>query len=125
VPESEALSASPVPETLDRFFGEQLAPLMRERGDCLPAGVSVVFLLSGGGAWRVERDAAGEIHIEGWGDGRPGRDDCTVECAGEDFLAILEGRLHPARAFLSGRVRVEGDIGLVLRLQQCVLSEVA
>jgi putative sterol carrier protein len=36
--------------------------------------------------------------------------------AGEDCMAILEGRLNGVTAYLSGRLRVDGDIGLAMRL---------
>lgn len=124
MPDQDARTPCPF-ETLGRFFAQELPPLLDAQRDCLPTGVSVVFLLRDGGAWRVERDESGEPRVHPWSGGPPLREDCVVECDGEDFLAILEGRLHPARAFLSGRVRVEGDIGLVLSLQACVLSEAA
>ena len=40
----------------------------------------------------------------------------TLSMAGEDCVAILEGRLSGVSAYLSGRLRVDGDIGLAMRL---------
>jgi putative sterol carrier protein len=40
----------------------------------------------------------------------------TLAMAGEDCMAILEGRLSGVSAYLSGRLRVDGDIGLAMRL---------
>jgi putative sterol carrier protein len=42
--------------------------------------------------------------------------DVTLAMAGEDCLAILEGRLNGVSAYLSGRLRVDGDLGLAMRL---------
>ncbi len=42
--------------------------------------------------------------------------DVTLSMAGEDCLAVLEGRLNGVSAFLSGRLRVDGDLGLAMRL---------
>jgi putative sterol carrier protein len=36
--------------------------------------------------------------------------------AGEDCVAILEGRLNGVSAYLNGRLQVDGDIGLAMRL---------
>jgi putative sterol carrier protein len=40
----------------------------------------------------------------------------TLSMAGEDCMAILEGRLNGVTAYLSGRLRVDGDMGLAMRL---------
>jgi putative sterol carrier protein len=40
----------------------------------------------------------------------------TLSMAGEDCVAILEGRLSGVSAYLSGRLRVDGDMGLAMRL---------
>ena len=40
----------------------------------------------------------------------------TLRMAGEDCVAILEGRLNGVSAYLNGRLRVDGDIGLAMKL---------
>jgi putative sterol carrier protein len=40
----------------------------------------------------------------------------TLRMAGEDCMAILEGRLTGVSAYLSGRLKMEGDLGLAMRL---------
>jgi len=40
----------------------------------------------------------------------------TLTMAGEDCVAILEGRLNGISAALSGRLRLDGDMGLAIRL---------
>lgn len=40
----------------------------------------------------------------------------TLSMAGEDCVAILEGRLNGLSAALSGRLRIDGDMGLAMRL---------
>jgi len=42
--------------------------------------------------------------------------DITLSMAGEDCLAVLEGRLNGVSAYLSGRLRIDGDLGLAMRL---------
>lgn len=37
--------------------------------------------------------------------------------SGEDCLGVLSGRLDGASVFMSGRVRVSGDLGLALQLK--------
>lgn len=43
--------------------------------------------------------------------------DCTVGLALEDLRAMLAGDLAPTTAFMSGKLRVEGDMGVAMKLQ--------
>lgn len=40
----------------------------------------------------------------------------TLSMAGEDCIAILEGKLSGMSALLSGRLKIDGDTGLAMRL---------
>ena len=42
--------------------------------------------------------------------------DMTMSAAPQVFQDILNGDLDPAAAFMSGRLKVEGDMGLAMRL---------
>lgn len=43
--------------------------------------------------------------------------DCTVEIAPDDFAALLKGELNPMSAFMSGKIKVKGDMGVAMKLQ--------
>jgi putative sterol carrier protein len=43
--------------------------------------------------------------------------DCTIGVAMEDLEAMLGGDLAPTTAFMSGKLRVEGDMGVAMKLQ--------
>ncbi|MFO7567557.1 MAG: SCP2 sterol-binding domain-containing protein [Enhygromyxa sp.] len=43
--------------------------------------------------------------------------DCTVGVTIEDLQAMLAGDLAPTTAFMSGKLRVEGDMGVAMKLQ--------
>ena len=42
---------------------------------------------------------------------------CTVGLPLEDFSAMLAGDLAPTTAFMSGKLKVEGDMGVAMKLQ--------
>ncbi len=44
--------------------------------------------------------------------------DVTITATLETFRAVFEGALSPATAFMTGRMRVAGDIGTALKLGQ-------
>jgi putative sterol carrier protein len=43
--------------------------------------------------------------------------DCTVGVTMDDLQAMLAGDLAPTTAFMSGKLRVEGDMGVAMKLQ--------
>jgi len=119
VPESPRLN-SPRPNSPQSFFENELPGVLRSNEEYLPQGVAVVFHIDGegGGSWQVTRanlrDARSSV-----GPVETSEDpvDCEVTCSAADFMEMVRGRLDPRRAYLSGRIELLGDIGLVLRLQ--------
>jgi putative sterol carrier protein len=47
--------------------------------------------------------------------------DCTLTIDSSDFKKMVEGELNGTEAFMSGKLKIDGDMGLALRLQE-VLS---
>lgn len=41
----------------------------------------------------------------------------TLTMAGQDYLDMLNGKLNGQMAFMTGKLRIGGDMGLALRLQ--------
>lgn len=62
-------------------------------------------------------EGEGAIIIDGDGV-RAGDDeaDVTLTAEAETFQAILEGDLDPTSAFMSGKLSVDGDMGLAMKL---------
>ena len=69
---------------------------------------SVTFVIEGEGALRI--DAAGASADDG------AAADCTVTADAETFQSLLDGDLDPTAAFMGGKLRVEGDMGLAMKL---------
>lgn len=42
----------------------------------------------------------------------------TVDVAAQDWIDILAGELDPTMAFMGGKLRISGDLGLMMRFQQ-------
>jgi putative sterol carrier protein len=59
----------------------------------------------------------GAVRIDGSGVAADDSDaDCTLTADADTFRAMLDGDLDPTSAFMSGRLRVEGDMGLAMKL---------
>ena len=42
--------------------------------------------------------------------------DCTITADAETFRAMLDGDLNPTSAFMSGRLKIDGPMGLAMQL---------
>jgi len=72
------------------------------------------FVLTGdgGGTWLVNlKDAPGVQQ----GDGDA---DCTLTLAADDFVQLLDDPNTGQQLFFGGKLQVDGDMGLALKLQQ-------
>jgi putative sterol carrier protein len=81
-------------------------------------GAVYKFVLSGdgGGTWIMNlKDNPGVT--EGEGDAA-----CTIKMAASDYVDMVEGRANGQQLFFSGKLKIEGDMGLAMKLQK--LTEV-
>lgn len=51
-------------------------------------------------------------------DNSDGPADLTIQVSLDDFQAIASGEQNPQMAFMMGKLKVEGDMGLAMRLGQ-------
>lgn len=64
-----------------------------------------------------------KIHIDGNGDtnvvvaDKDDDADCTIQISGADFSDMLAGKLNPMNAFMSGKIKVLGDMSVAMKLQ--------
>jgi putative sterol carrier protein len=74
------------------------------------------FEVEGAGSWRVEVDD-GKVRVEA----SDAPADCVVHASEATFLRIVNREASPMAAFLTGKVRVAGDMGLLLKLRDFLL----
>ncbi len=48
--------------------------------------------------------------------------DCTIKLSKDDFISLAEGNLDPMMAFMSGKLKVEGDMSVAMGLQSIFSS---
>ena len=100
-----------------RLFESTLPAVLAMAGmPVLSDGVCVGFDVEGAGRWRVF-GSSHETLVQEW---RAGRCDCEVRCDPEALERLLSGGFRAARAYATGSVVVEGDIGLLLVLRDAL-----
>ena len=69
------------------------------------------------GSAKFDIEDEGAIIIDANG-ARAGDDDAdvTLSASAETFQAILEGEQNPTAAFMTGKLKVDGDMGLAMKL---------
>ncbi len=71
----------------------------------------------------IKFDLGGEIvHLDGKGTSNVvstenKEADCTISMSSEDFQGMLSGSLNPMMAFMSGKIKIDGDMGVAMKLQ--------
>ena len=67
----------------------------------------------GGGQW-VVAIADGQAQVE---KGTTPEPSVTVGLSASDYVAMVNGELNPMNAFMQGKLKVSGDMALVMKLQ--------
>jgi putative sterol carrier protein len=50
--------------------------------------------------------------------GKDGKADCTITIKGDDFLSLASGKLNGQTAFMQGKLKLGGNMGLAMKLGQ-------
>jgi len=74
---------------------------------------SYLFDIEGEGKWLVNV-ADGAIAVTE-GDGTA---DATIETSGETFEKIVSGEQNPTTAYMTGKLKIKGDMGAAMKLQK-------
>ena len=86
-----------------------------DRGHAADLSASYRFDIEGAGSWHVEVESGAVTVTESQDPA-----DCVIATDEETLLAVVGNEQSPMGAFMTGKIRVEGDMGLALRLKDLV-----
>lgn len=99
-------------------------PTAQEFFDALPSRVSpdriegmnntYVFEIEGAGTWTVNV-ADGAVTVT---DGAEEAADCTFSATEETFEKIASGEQNATTAYMTGKLKIKGDMGAAMKLQK-------
>jgi putative sterol carrier protein len=46
--------------------------------------------------------------------------DCTIKISKDNFEQLIAGELNPTAAFMTGKIKVEGDMSVAMQLSQLI-----
>jgi putative sterol carrier protein len=98
-------------ETVQEFFQN-----LESRADSSKtAGMtsSYVFEIAGAGEWKVDVDDGKVTVTEGGGDA-----DAVISASEETFAKIVAGEQNPTSAYMTGKLKIKGDMGAAMKLQK-------
>lgn len=100
-----------MPESPREFFESLESRLDPSKAAGMTA--SYTFDIEGAGAWLVDVDDGKVTVTEDGGEG-----DCTISASSETFMKIANGEQNPTAAYMSGKLKVKGDMGQAMKLQK-------
>lgn len=72
------------------------------------------FNIDGAGSWAVDV-TDGKVSVsEGGGEDA----DCTISVSEENFTKMVSRELNPTTAYMTGKLKVKGDMGAAMKLQK-------
>ena len=74
---------------------------------------SYLFDIDGAGEWVVKVDDGAIDVTEGAGEA-----DCTLIASEADFMKIVNGEQNPTAAYMTGKLKIKGDMGAAMKLQK-------
>jgi putative sterol carrier protein len=74
---------------------------------------SYVFEIDGAGTWKVDVQDGSVSVAEGGGDA-----DATISASEETFEQIASGDLNATTAYMTGKLKIKGDMGAAMKLQK-------
>ncbi len=106
--------ADEAPTTAKQAFDIMPSRFNKEAAKGLNAVYQFDLSGDGGGKWQV---AIKDQTIESGGGALILSPNITIPMAAQDYLDMLSGKLNGQVAFMSGKLRIAGDMGLALRMQ--------
>ena len=100
-----------MPGTVQEFF--DALPSRADTSQIAGMNNSYGFDIDGAGKWKVDVDDGKVAVTEGEGDA-----DVVITTSEETFQKIIAGEQNPTSAYMTGKLKLKGDMGAAMKLQK-------
>ena len=98
-------------EEIARIFPEMVAQFKPEKAEGVNAAIQFDLAGDNGGLyWLRIADQTATT-----GEGKVEDPKMTIKGDADDYVAMAQGELNPMQAFMSGRIKIQGDMGLAMK----------
>jgi putative sterol carrier protein len=101
------------------YFEEKIAKKLAGKPE-LSKAVNAIYQFNiegdGGGTWVI--DLCQEPGVVSVGPSPTAK--CVVTAKSADFINIVTGKINAQMAFMSGKLKIKGDMGLAMKLQKII-----
>ncbi len=102
----------PIPDTAREIIESMPNAFVPERAKGLKATYQFELSGEGGGNWVMEI-ANQQCRVR---EGVADKPDATISLAATDYVALIKGELDPMGAFMRGKLKVKGNMGLIMKV---------
>jgi putative sterol carrier protein len=100
-----------MPGTVQEFF--ETLPSRADMSKTAGMNNSYAFDIEGAGQWTVKVEDGSVNVVEGAEDA-----DVTISASQEIFERIVAGEQNPTSAYMTGKLKLKGDMGAAMKLQK-------
>lgn len=104
--------------TVEEILQRASSMIEQHRDQAKSVGVRYRFVLNGEGGCTFLLNLTENPNVAE-GDGEA---DCTIRTAASEFIRMAEGQVDSRELFFSGKLRVDGDMGLALKLKKLIAT---
>jgi putative sterol carrier protein len=96
------------------IFAQMSQAFQADKAGSLRATFQFNLSGEGGGDWTVTV-ADGTCAVA---EGKADKPNITIGMVADDFVKMVEGELSPVTAFMQGKIKLQGDMNLAMKLQE-------
>jgi putative sterol carrier protein len=101
-----------MPGSVQEFF--ETLPSRADTSKTAGMNNSYAFDIEGAGQWTVKVEE-GSVSVQ---DGIEDASDVTISASQEIFQKIIAGEQNPTSAYMTGKLKLKGDMGAAMKLQK-------
>ena len=103
-----------VADDVQEIFDRMPEAFQADKAAGMRATIQLLLTGDGGGNWTV-KIADGQVNTAR---GETGSPDLTLQMEAQDYVALTRGEVNPMNLFMTGKIKLEGDMTLAMKFEE-------